>query len=476
MKRFSQIVILLLAMVITHKCNAQVAQLWGMAYNGGINNQGAIFKINMDGTGFVSKYSFANPTGKNPKGNLINVNGTLFGMTESGGINNGGVIFKYDPVYDVYTKLFDFNTAQGKNPTGSLYAIGTKLYGMAYQGGAYTKGVLFSYDISTDTYADLFDFNAQNGQYPTGNLMKASDGKLYGMTPLGGAFSDGIIFRFDVTNNSFTKLFDFNGGNGSNPRGSLMQASSGIIYGVTYGGGDSSRGIIFNFDPVTLSYGVLFTFHGINGAYPVNSLIQANNGLLYGFDLSNPNGYNVGSLFDQNTTNTLHHDILTFPTVNFGHPLGNAIQGSDGKLYAMTYYGGTDSVGTIFSINIFSNVWTRLGDFSYLNITGANPYGDLLEMPANTGINSISNSSGIVTVQPNPFHDYTKITMDGFENKEELILCIHDLFGRELKRIFMGVENSFLMDREGMEGGMYFYKIISIKNGETLKTGKIIVE
>ena len=43
-------------------------------------------------------------------------------------------------------------------------------------------GVIFSFDPSSSTYTKLKDFDDVNGGDPYGSLMQASDGKLYGMT------------------------------------------------------------------------------------------------------------------------------------------------------------------------------------------------------------------------------------------------------------------------------------------------------
>ena len=66
-----------------------------------------------------------------------------------------------------------------------------------------------------------------------GSLMLASDGKLYGMTSEGGSGNVGVIFSFDPSASTYTKLKDFDNTDGASPLGSLMQASDGKLYGMT---------------------------------------------------------------------------------------------------------------------------------------------------------------------------------------------------------------------------------------------------
>jgi uncharacterized repeat protein (TIGR03803 family) len=476
-------------------CEAQTTQLWGMTSKGdGPDSCGVIFRIYSDGTGFQDMHVFTKPTGSFPRGNLINVNGQLFGMTDSGGTKNGGVIFKFDPTYNVYTVLYNFDTAKynldtlsGKWSSGSLTYIGNNmLYGMANSGGLYKKGVIFSFNISTNQYSVVHHFQGSDGQFPSGSLFfatntnfPASVGNLFGMTPLGGSDSMGVVFSLNPSTNVFTKMLDFTGtgtASGANPRGSLIQADNGNLYGMTYGGGDSGRGVIFTLNPLNSSFGLTFTFHGINGAFPYNSLYQANNSKLYGFNISNPNGFNTGSLFRQNLTG-LHQDVLDFGATDFGRSYSNVIQAQNGLLYSMTYVCGhdtlnaaPDSAGVIFSIDINNSTMTVLHVFNTNN--GANPYGDLLEMPLNTGIPELTKQTFTAPVFPDPVNDMATFTINNLK-ESSYTLKVYNLLGQELISIF-GNNKTIEVDIKEMPAGMYFYQIIqsetnSIANGKFIK-------
>jgi len=143
----------------------------------------------------------------------------LYGMTYQGGVNNLGVLFEYDPVTDIFIKKLDFDSANGRNPFGSLIqASNGKLYGMTIQGGVNDKGILFEYDPITSTYIKKLEFSGTiNGSYPQGSLMQACNGKLYGMTKQGGVNNMGVLFEYNPATDIYTKKLDFNGYNGSIP-------------------------------------------------------------------------------------------------------------------------------------------------------------------------------------------------------------------------------------------------------------------
>ena len=357
----------------------------------------------------------------NLHGSLIQASdGKLYGMTSGGGSSGNGVIFSFDPSAATYTKLKDFDGNDGMNPLGSLIqASDGKLYGMTSLGGSTGSGVIFSLDPSTSTYTKLKDLPYASGNDPaldpptgpTGSLMQASDGKLYGMTTFGGNNSVGIIFSFDPSSSTYTKLVDLDITNGANPTGSLMQATNGKLYGLAAWGGSNGYGVIFSFDPSTSTYTKLKDFDDINGAHPKGSLIQASDGKLYGmasyviFSFNPPDsgytnlhgfdagGSSIGSLmqaidgklygmtsggiFSFVPSTSTYTKLMEFGTNEKGTGgTAGLIQAIDGKLYGMASGGGSNGAGVIFSFDPSAGTYTKLKDFD--NTNGASPYGSLI--------------------------------------------------------------------------------------------------
>lgn len=57
------------------------------------------------------------------------------------------------------------------------------------------------------------------GSFTVGNLKQSLNGKLYGMTSLGGANNQGTIFSYDISTSTYSKRFDFLSANGYYPLG-----------------------------------------------------------------------------------------------------------------------------------------------------------------------------------------------------------------------------------------------------------------
>src|SRR5262245_44038642 len=79
------------------------------------------------------------------------------------------------------------------------------------------------------TYETLHEF-AQGQSYPVGRLLKASDGRLYGVASEGGAFGGGTIFVMEQQpDESWTTstLHAFAGSEGTRPLAGLAQGVDG---------------------------------------------------------------------------------------------------------------------------------------------------------------------------------------------------------------------------------------------------------
>ncbi len=253
----------------------------------------------------------------------------------------------------------------------------TQLWGMTRTGGQYNTGVIFKANGSGNNETVQHSFFQYEGANPLfANLIQASDGMLYGMTQNGGVNGVGVIFQFDPSTNTYTKKIDFSTINGRLPLGSLMQASDGKLYGMTSEGGTNNAGVLFQFDFSTNTYTKKFDFSTANGTSPHGSLMQAADGNLYG--MTQQGGANAaGVIFQYEPSSNTYTKKIDLSTANGSIPFGALMQASDGKLYGMTQQGGANSLGVLFQYDPSSNTYTRKIDLSAAN--GSNPLGSLIQ-------------------------------------------------------------------------------------------------
>ncbi len=377
-------------------------KLYGLAFGGGTNGVGTLFQFDPVSNIFIKKYDFAGPVdGQNPIGSLMQAtDGKLYGLTSAGGANGVGTIVQYNYATNVLTNLFDFSgIATGGTPPNSLIqATDGKLYGMTNTGGANGIGTLFQFDPATLGFLNKFDFTGIDGDSPSGSLMQASDGKLYGMTEIGGANASGVVFQYDPFTSAYIKKFDF--GVVANPFGSLVQATDNKLYGMTQTGGANALGTIFQYDPATNIYIDKIDFSGAaTGDTPLGSLIQATDGTLYGMtSAGGANGFGV--LFQYNPLTNILIDKFDFSGIASGDtPLGSLVQAIDGTLYGVTSAGGANAFGTLFQFNPVTNVFTNKFDFNGA-ISGNTPFGSLIQAGDGNlyGLTSAGGANGFGTL------------------------------------------------------------------------------
>ena len=69
------------------------SSLYGSTLQGGASNDGTIFEIGTDGTGFTTLASFDGTNGESPEGGLVFNNSTLYGTASDGGVYSDGTVF-----------------------------------------------------------------------------------------------------------------------------------------------------------------------------------------------------------------------------------------------------------------------------------------------------------------------------------------------------------------------------------------------
>ncbi|MCK5774748.1 MAG: T9SS type A sorting domain-containing protein [Bacteroidales bacterium] len=462
----------------TQLCEADNGRLYGLTFEGGLYDHGTLFEYNPEDNSFVSKVDFQSPGpyGAEPSGSLVKAsNGKLYGMTSWGGQAGSGTIFEYDPYNNSIKKKIDFkNEINGGHPKGSLIeASNGKLYGLTYDGGDNGNGVLFEYITSSNTFTALLHFDLMvTGGHPEPNtLLEASNGKLYGLTVVGGTNGDGVLFEYDIDSDTYTQKIDFEetttgrfpysslteatnghlygvckaGGsssegtlfeynitsgnlsvkvnfsgnsNGGVPMGGLFEASNGILYGMSRMGGENDHGILYGYDPLSSSFTKKVDFQKLEtGQYPEGKLMEASNGKMYGLTLHggvHDVGFSQssGTLFEYNTGATSVAVKKVFSSSLNGHsPNGGLLLANDGNFYGTTEMGGIHGQGTIYRINATDNTHLKIHDFDGSE-NGGKPIGGLIEVENNLLYGMTHNggsNNGIIYKYNYATNSFTKI-------------------------------------------------------------------
>jgi len=362
--------------------HGQTIELWGTTVRGGDHNAGTIYKLDYFGSNHLIQKSFFCKEGAVPTSALVEGSNELLYGVASGGFYGDGVIFSYDPGSGTHEILARFNSVNGGGPSGRLVlASDGKFYGTTVLGGLYNKGVLFEFDPTTNQLIKIFDFDGiNNGDRSFGSLIQVDNGKLYGLTSKGGSNNNGVLFEFDINSNSYSKLFDFDGVvSGGEPNGAVIQASNGKLYGMTYKGGTSNLGVLFEFDINTNSYLKKMDLDIVStGAWPSGSLIEASNGKMYGMTIGG--GANSGGvIFEYDPIGNSFVVLIDLDDVITGeNPFGSLCTGSNGKLYGLTWFGGVNNDGVFFELDLITNNFEKIIDFDTL-VTGRNPVGSVMQ-------------------------------------------------------------------------------------------------
>src|SRR5579872_142104 len=282
---------------------------YGTAFSGGTNAVGTIFRVSSQGK-LTTLYNFCSLSqckdGRGPYvGLTLGNDGDLYGTTDMGGDPNCsapygcGTVFKIDAA-GILTTLHTFEGPDGSAPQGSLVeAVDGTFYGTTAGGGDLTCqpspgagcGTVFELSPNGQRFSTVHTFEASDGNSPSGSVALASDGNLYGTANLGGdvacnpPFGCGTVFKINSSGVA-TTLHTFESTDGSFPRGGVIQATDGNLYGTTSSGGDpicspNGCGTVFNISPDgTLT--TLHQFDGTDGSEPFAALGQATSGSFYG--------------------------------------------------------------------------------------------------------------------------------------------------------------------------------------------------
>jgi uncharacterized repeat protein (TIGR03803 family) len=324
---------------------------YGTASSGGAHSGGTVFKITTPGK-LTTLYNFCsqascNDGGQPAAGIVLATNGSFYGTTVSGGANGQGAVYKITAA-GKFSTLHSFSGTDGASPyVGLIQATNGKLYGTTSGGGTDNFGTIFV--ITTGgKLTSLHNFSGSDGEYPDARLVQGTNGLFYGTT-----YRDWV---FEMTPAGKVTALP-NNTHGGGPTGALIQATNGKFYGTTSAGGANNGGTLFEMTSAgkaTTIYSFCSLSNCVDGETPYAGLIQATDGNLYG--TTSAGGANLdGTIFKITTAGkltTLYNFCSQQGCTDGASPYEGLLQATNGTLYGTTYSGGTDNLGTIYSLSV----------------------------------------------------------------------------------------------------------------------------
>ncbi len=381
--------------------------IYGMTSDGGQYGNGVIYRFDPDSHQYTVLHTFSatdangdNADGASPGNGLTaGPHGVFYGMAYLGGPNGNGTIFKITTSRE-FTVLHAFSAldANGHNQDGAgplrTIVIGNdgNLYGTTRTGGQntclFTRGCGVAWRLDREgNLTVIHQFTAAEGH--AASLIQRLDGYLYGsavwpatsLPP--GPLPSGILFRMATSGSPFQVLYTFSqtNANGENMDGAdcyepLVETDPGVFYGAADHGGSNGNGVVFRYSlrapgAVDVVHDFSATTSGANwdGAGPDGPLALGPDGTLYSnanYGGMNGNGV-IYAVRPDSTFEVLHTFSATNPTTGTnwdGATPDDGVVLDGNKLIGIAIYGGigspaglANSGGTLYQLRLYDSAY-----------------------------------------------------------------------------------------------------------------------
>ncbi len=342
--------------------------LYGTTSGGGPAGYGTVFRVNTDGTHFTNLFNFnigiydsatgtyAQSTGDMPNPGLLLVSNTLYGTTFYGGLKFAGTVFKIDTDGSNFMTIHAFGYTDGQGPSSGLTLYGNVLYGTTVGGGSQSDGTIFSVSLSDLGFSAVYSFATQVNPY--GGVVISSN-TIYGFGQYGGPSLDGLVYRVGTDGTGYGDVFDFSGTNGSGSYCTPTLAGN-TLFGVTFQGGTNGDGNVFRINLNGLQYTNLYDFTPQNGAntdgaypYDISGLVVSGNKIYGTAAVSGSASGGQGTVFELNTDGSGFTVLHAFDYADGGNPEPLVLSG--GTIFGATMAGiqGVSSGdGAVFTLTL----------------------------------------------------------------------------------------------------------------------------
>jgi uncharacterized repeat protein (TIGR03803 family) len=330
---------------------------------------------------YSTLYSFTPyPDGYRPVSDLRLVGNSFYGTTRVGG--DYGTVYGLNTDGSGYRTLHTFELdAIGCNPETGLVSDGLKIYGTTLGtivNGVIVGGSAFSMNTDGSGFQVLHYWTGASTDGRNGGNMLLLGSTLYGGTGGGGPFNSGVLYRMTTDGTGYQILHIFGSilGDGTGP-GELINSGS-TLYGLcNSGGGGGLKGTVFKINTDGTGYQILHTFTGADGSKPDGRRLSLVNSKLYGVTYEGGSN-NVGVLFSMNTDGGGYQVLHSFLGGSDGKYPSSYLTQIGSKFYGETFQGGSANEGTIYSLNLDGTGYSVFRSFTGIGDDGAAAIGGMI--------------------------------------------------------------------------------------------------
>jgi len=257
---------------------------------------------------------------------------------------------------------------------------------------------LVATSAAAQTFQVIHNFSGGgDGANPQTGFSIDAAGNLYGTTFDGGA-GFGTVFKLKRSGESWvlTPLYTFRGGNdGAFPKGRVIIASDGTLYGTTVDGGGNGCatlgcGTVYRLQPTASrpssalspwTETVIYRFTGTNdGANPSGELTFDSAGNLYGTaESGGQNGAGVVYKLTRSGGGWTQSVIYTVQNNGDGsNPRNGVVLDSAGNLYGVFLGGGMYGFGAVYELSPSGAGWTEQNLYNFGPQDAQDPWGGVI--------------------------------------------------------------------------------------------------
>jgi len=460
-----------------------------------LENQQTLFNTDLDCGNLVQElggYSWGGPI---PVSELMlsKTNGRMYSVSHDFDYVENYNISEYDKDLDSVTYVYDFTGSFSSQvrPFGNLNETNENIYLLAlFLNSTNTSVVLCRYNIDNHTvdslanistigyecYEDPFYFLLDEG---TISITDVNDSCIYGVTTKGGDNNKGILFKYDIVNETLTKMIDFD--DTYKPTGYLFKTKANKLY---YTSDDK----LMEYDNINDTLIIVSQFPSTIPGY----LVEGYNNEFYGV---------YGCLLEKldllNSTMDTIFNICSIPVpTSYDDPGETIISGnhfyekitflSNGNIVGFYGYMYSYEYGTGYDINLFnlvneySNYWTFHPKGAPTMVEGTHLNQKMIEVcyPVSVNVTEIIEAGDSVFLE-DEYQTTAGIYHDTFQNycgcdsSVTTQLIVADILYQDTITICDG-DTAYIGTTPVTEAGMY-YETYSVAVGDSIHQLELIV-